>query len=184
MSILEVVSATNLVDVANAVTAEIFRAITGKLFTEEQIRAVTTNAVGKHFAEWLPKIGADKAAHDRVEEARGHIATASAIITDMQAELNAQTGQLDKLLVEIEEEKKVAERYADLAATKQEQISAIRAEMEEALRRELVAQSEKGKTPRRIASAGLWLATLLLGVYFKDLYAWAVAHAHAVAHFQ
>jgi hypothetical protein len=57
----------------------------------------------------------------------------------MQTELSAQTGHLDKLLVEIEEKKKVAERYADLAAINQQQVAAFREEMEEILRKELVA---------------------------------------------
>jgi hypothetical protein len=86
----------------NVVSTELTRSITGRLFTDDQIRAVTSNVVGKYFADWLPKVGADKAAHDRVEEARSHIEMASSIITAMQGELNAQTGQLDKLLVEIE----------------------------------------------------------------------------------
>jgi hypothetical protein len=166
--------------ILNAVSAELFRAITGKLFTDDQIRAVSSNAVGKYFVEWLPKIGGDKVAHERVEEARGHIASASAIITDMQAELSAQTGHLDKLLVEIEEKKKLAERYADLAATNQQQVSAFRQEMEEALRKELVAQSEKGKRLRQAVSVALWLVTLFLGAalgtYFKEVSAWVVAH--------
>jgi|SRR5208283_3668720 len=168
--------------IVNAVSAELFRAITGKLFTEKQIRAVSSNAVGKYFVDWFPKVGADKTARERVEEARGHIASASAIITDMQTELSAQTGHLDNLLVEIEEKKKLAERYADLAATNQQQLAAFREEMEEVLRKELIAQSEKGKRLRQVVSVAIWLVTLVLGAalgtYFKEVSAWVVAHIH------
>lgn len=50
--------------------------------------------------------------------------------------------------------------------------------MESALRQELVAQSERGKTTRQIASFMLWLLTLILGAalgaYFKEIIAWGV----------
>lgn len=160
----------------NALSTELIRAITGKLFTEEQIRSVTSNAVGKYLANWLPELGNEKAARERVDEARTHIATASAIVMDIQTELNAQTGALDKLLVEIEEKKKLAEQYAQLAATNQEQFSAFRREIEEVLRQQLVVQSEKGKRVRQVASAVIWLVTLVLGAalgtYFKEVFTW------------
>jgi len=160
----------------NAVSTELIRAVTGKLFTEEQIRSVTSHAAGKYLADWLPEPGNEKAARERVEEARTHIATASAIITDMQTELNDQAAQLDKLLVEIMEKKKLAEQYAHLAATNHEQFSAFRMEIEYVLRQELIAQSDKGMLARKVASSTIWIVTLVLGAalgtYFKEVLAW------------
>ncbi len=161
---------------ANAVSTELIRLVTGKLFTEEQIRSVSSHAIGKYLADWLPELGNEKAARERVEEARSHIATASTIIIDMQAELNDEAEKLDKLLFDIEEKKKLAEHYALLATTNQEQFSAFRREIEEVLRQELVVQSEKGKRSRQVASAFIWLVTLFLGAalgtYFKEALAW------------
>lgn len=165
-----------LSSIIDAVITELIRAVTGRLFTEEQIRSVTSHTVGKYFANWLPEPGQEKAARERVEEARSHISKASTIISAMQSELTAQTTQLDKVLLEIEEKKKLAEQYEQLAATKQEQFSAFRREMEEAIRQELVAQSENGKRVRQVASFSFWLVTLVLGAalgtYFKEVLAW------------
>lgn len=160
----------------DAVGTELIRTLTGKLFTESQIRSITTHAVGKYFAEWLPEPEKDKAARERVEEAQGHIAKASSIIAGMQQELAAQTEQLDKLLSEIEEKKKLADQYAQLGKTNQEQFSAFRKEMEEVLRQELIAQSEQGKRLRQAASTVIWLVTLVLGAalgtYFREVLTW------------
>lgn len=165
----------------NAIGAEAIRRITGRLFTEAQIRQVATHAVGQYFAELLPEPADDRAARQRVEEARGHIEQASAIISQLQSELGSQTQQLDKVLAEIEEKKQLAMKYEALAKTGQEQFAAFKSEMEDALRQELTAQSEKGKTVRRLASGLLWLITLVLGAalgtYFKEVLAWLRALA-------
>lgn len=162
--------------IVDAISTELIRAVTGKLFTEDQIKTITSHAVGKYFAEYLPKPTEERAARERVEEARHHISEASRIITHMQAELGQQTEQLDKLIREVEEKKKLAERYETLAKTNQEQFAAFRVEMESALRQELITQSEKGKRLRRFASSFLWFVTLVLGAalgtYFKEVIAW------------
>jgi len=97
----------------------------------------------------------------------------------MQTDLESQSKQLDSLLEDIEEKKRLAEKYAQLAETNEAKFSAFKEEMGEALREELVQQSEQGKTLRRISSALIWLVTLLigaaLGTYFKDIIAWAKA---------
>ena len=163
-------------DVFSAVNAELIRAITGRLFTDAQIRQVAAHAVGKYFADFLPEPADERAARERVEEARLHISKASEIVASLQSELGTQTQQLDRVLAEIEEKKKLAERYEALAKTGQDQFAAFRAEMETALRQELTLQAEQGKTPRRLASAFLWLLTLVLGAalgaYFKEIVAW------------
>jgi small-conductance mechanosensitive channel len=163
----------------DAVTAELVRTLTGRLFTEAQIRTVTSHAVGKYFADLFPEPKDERAARARVEEARDHISKASSIISELQAELSSQTKQLDEVLTEIEEKKQLAQRYATLAQTSQEQFAAFKAEMEAVLRQELVAQSEKGKGMRRLASAVLWSLTLILGAalgaYFKDILAWLLS---------
>ncbi len=163
----------------NAVGIELSRAVTGRLFNDDQIRAVAKSAIGKYFADWLPEPADERTARERVEEARLHIGKASSIITQMQQELSQQSTQLDKLLVEVEEKKKLAEQYGHLAATNQQQFSAFRSEIEELLRKELVAQAERGRRLRQAASFAIWLFTLVLGAwlgtYFKEVLAWAKA---------
>ena len=160
----------------SAVGLELSRAVTGRLFNDDQIRAVTKSAIGKYFAELLPEPVDERTARDRVEEARLHIGKASSIITQMQQELSQQSAQLDKLLVEIEEKKQLAKKYALLAATNQQQFAAFRTEIEEVLRKELVAQAERGRRLRQAVSSAMWLLTLVLGAwlgtYFKEVLAW------------
>ncbi len=160
----------------NVISAEAIRTITGRLFTEGQIRQIAKHTVGQYFAEFLPVSADDRAARQRVEEARSHIEQASTIISQLQSELGSQTQQLDKVLAEIEEKKQLAMRYEVLANTGQEQFAAFRLEMEGALRQQLSDQAEKGKTGRRLASGFLWIITLVLGAalgtYFKDVLMW------------
>lgn len=164
------------IELFNAVGAELFKAISGRLFTETQIKAVASHAVGKYFSEFLPELKDERAARERVEEARDHIAKATHIIAQLQSELGSQTQQLDSVLKELEEKKQLAQTYGALAKTSQEQFAAFKLEMEDALRQELLAQSEKGKGIRRFASAMLWVITLVLGAalgtYFKDVLEW------------
>ena len=51
--------------------------------------------------------------------------------------------------------------------------------MEEVLRKELVAQAEKGRRLRQAVSFAIWLFTLVLGAwlgtYFKEVLPWAKA---------
>lgn len=163
-------------DLINAVSAQLIRSITGRLFTDSEIRALSTHAVGKYFSDLLPEPKYERAARERVEEARTHIARASQIVTQLQIELGSQTQQLDAVLKELEEKKQLAQKYETLAHTSQEQFAAFKAEMEATLRQELVAQSERGKGLRRVASAILWFVTLVLGAalgaYFKDILGW------------
>lgn len=163
-------------DLINAVGIELFKAVTGRLFTEAQIKAVSENAVGKYFADFLPESKDERAARERVEDARDHIAKASDIIASLQSELGTQTQQLVDVLKELEEKKQLAQQYETLATVGQEQFAAFRTQMEGALRKELFAQSEKGKWPRRVASIILWFVTLVLGAalgtYFKEVVQW------------
>lgn len=163
----------------HAVGVELTRAITGRLFNEDQIRAVTKSAIGKYFAEWFPEPADERTARERVEEARLHIGKASSIISHMQEELSLQSTQLDNLLVEVEEKKKLAEKYGHLSATNQQQFAAFRDEMEEVLRKELVSQAETGRRLRQAISFAIWMFTLVLGAwlgtYFKEVLAWTKA---------
>ena len=163
-------------DILQLITTEIIRILTGRLFTQEQIRLVSKHAVGRYFADFLPEPNDERMARERVEEALEHITHASNIITQLQVELGAQTQQLDAVLREIEQKKQLATKYEELAKTGKEQFSAFRSEMEAVLRRELETQSEKGKTARKIVSALLWVVTLVLGAalgtYFKEVIDW------------
>ena len=166
----------NYLEVFYAVGTQLSRLVSGRLLTETQIKAASAHAVGKYFADFLPEPKDERAARERVEEAQGHISKATAIIGQLQAELGSQTQQLDTVLKELDEKKKLAHRYSVLAATGQEQFSAFKAEMESALRAELHMQSEKGRRLRRTASAILWIMTLVLGAalgaYFKEVVSW------------
>lgn len=163
-------------DIYSAIVNAGFRAITGRLFTDDQIRQVTSHAVGQYLSDFFPEPADERVARERVDEAKKHIEQANAIITQLQDELGSQTQQLDKVLKDIEEKKQLAMRYEALANTGKEQFSAFQLEMEDALRRELVTQSEKGKKARRIASFIIWLVTLVLGAalgtYFKEVWIW------------
>jgi hypothetical protein len=162
-----------------AVSSEVYRAlaryVTGKLLTEEQIKTLSKNAVGKYLAEWLPTPADEAEAQERVTQARHHITQASSIISSLHDDLERQATNLETLAAEIEEKRKLAERYALLADTNREAFAALRTEMEDALRKELVAQANKGKRVRQIASLIIWLVTLIsgaaLGVYFPRLVA-------------
>ncbi len=156
--------------------ASVVRAITGRLYTDEQIKSLTSGTVGKYFTEFFPTPKDELAAHERVEAARTHIAAASSIIRDMQDDLEAENRKLGELLEEVEQKKQLADRYQALAHTNREAFEAFHVEMEEALRKELQDQAEKGRRIRQIVSAVLWLVTLVvgaaLGAYFKEIVAW------------
>ena len=156
--------------------SELSRTITGRLFTDAQIKAVTAGAVGKYFADFFPTPKDEQEAQDKVAAARKHISAASGIILEMQGNLESQNQNLEHLLTEIEEKKKLAERYETLAKTNQQEFTAFREEMEESLRRELEEQAARGRRLRRAASMLLWLITLIigaaLGTYLKDIVGW------------
>src|SRR5690606_29091650 len=106
-------------------------------------RNITSHAVGRYFADLFPEPREEREARARVEEARDHIAKASEIIGQLQAELGSQTTKLDAVLVELEEKKELASKYAALAQTSEQQFAAFKSEMEGVLRKELASQSEK-----------------------------------------
>ena len=157
-------------------TTEIIRIATGRMFSEEQIKTITSHAAGKYLAEFFPESAEEADARKRVEDAKNYISSASQIISDLQQELDTKTTNLDALLEDIEEKKKLAERYQHLANTNQEQFAALRQEMEDALRRQLIEESQKGKNMRRFISFLIGLFTLIagaaLGAYFKDIVGW------------
>ena len=159
--------------VATVLVNELIRRVTGRLLTDEQIKAVSQHAVGRHFAGLLPETQEEQSAQQRVEAARTHISEASSIISDIKGELDSQTAQLSVLLDEIEQKKALAERYETLAKTNRDQFDAFRSEMEETVRDELVEQANKDVGIRRLVSFLLWLITLFLGAalghYFANI---------------
>jgi len=156
--------------------SEVFRAFTGKLYTDEQIRTISSGAFGKYFSEFFPTPKDELAAKERADSARMHISAASSIIRDMHEELDAQDRKLGELLKEVEKKKKMADSYQALANTDKKAFEAFRSEMEEALRKELQQQAEKGKRIRQIVSLIFWVVTLIagaaLGAYFTDIVKW------------
>jgi hypothetical protein len=152
---------------------QVIRAITGRLFTKKQIDAIVKNSIGKHFAEFFPTPEEEREAIERVVEAEAHIAKATAIVAQLQADLTSRSAALRALLADIEEKQKLAEHYAALASANEKQTAAIRGELEKAIRQELIAQANKGRRLRQAASFIAWTVTLVagaaLGAYFLDV---------------
>lgn len=157
--------------------AALTRAITGSLYTDDQIKSITKGATGKYLKEFFPETKDEQDSKNRADSARNHIEAASTIIRDMQEDLEAQDKQLSTLLKTISEKKKLADRYQTLADTNKEAFDAFRLEMEEALRKELVEQTNTGKHIRQLATGIIWLITLIAGAalstYFKEVLVWA-----------
>jgi CHASE3 domain sensor protein len=153
--------------------SQLSRLITGRIFTDEQIRSITSGAVGKYFADFFPTPKDEQEAQDKVNTARKHISAASTIILEMQQNLESQNQNLEHVLKEIEEKRNLAERYETLAKTNQQEFAAFREEMEESLRKELEEQTAKGSRLRQVVSLLIWIITLVagaaLGAYFKDI---------------
>ena len=154
----------------------LIRAITGKLFTNTQIHTITSNTAKKYLSLWFPTADEGIKSRYRVEEARHHILSANEIIRDMRLDLENQSNHLEQMLKEVEEKKHLAEQYATIIETNEEQLAAFRKEIEEAFRKELIAESERGKYFRMFASSIIWLITLVLGAamvaYFSDIVSW------------
>jgi len=155
------------------VLGELSRLITGRIYTDEQIKTITSSAVGKYFTDFFPTPKDEQAVKEKVNAAREHISAASTIIFEMQDNLESQSKSLEHLLTEIEEKRKLAERYETLAKTNKQEFTAFREEMEMSLRKELEEQAAKGRRLRQFASLFLWLVTLVagaaLGAYFRDI---------------
>lgn len=137
--------------------------VTGNLLTEDQIRNISKNIVGSLIADWLPSVEEDTRIEKRVEEARLHITEANRIISGLQSELDNQVQQLNNLVTEIEDKKKVAEHYTTLIETNKREFGAFKIEMEKAVRQELRAEAERGKYIRQLVSLIIWITTLILG---------------------
>jgi hypothetical protein len=152
-----------IIDTVDASITAIIQIITGRFFSDEQIRLMSKNAVGAYFAEWLPTPKDEVEAKKRVEQASLLIAEASHIISGLQGDLDNQAQQLDQVMKEIEEKKKVADHYSTLAETNQKAFEAFKTEMEESIRKQLQVEAKKGKKARQVVSFVLWFITLILG---------------------
>jgi hypothetical protein len=147
--------------------------LSSKLLTDEQIRSLSKNIVGQYFSDWFATPAQERETGDKVALAQRHIADASHIISGIRADLDAQAKHLNQLLTEIAAKKKDAEHYAALAHTGEEAFASFRAEMERAVREQLVAQANKDRLLRQIISSIFWLITLVagaaLGTYFPQI---------------
>lgn len=165
--------------IVNEISTQLVRSATGQLFTKEQIRQITKHSLGRYFESLFPEDEEELNRAERLAAAQQHIETASKIMAEMRVELDAQTETLNRLLIEIDEKKSLAETYGELAKTNHKAASAMRMEIEEAVGQELVRQSNHGRSVRRLASAVLWILTLILGAalgtYFKDIVDWSFA---------
>jgi len=159
--------------ISTEISQQVIRAITGRLFTKEQIDTIVRNSIGKHFADFFPTPDDEREAIERVAEAEAHIAKATDIVAKLQSDLNSRSAALRALLADIETKQKLAEHYATLASANEKQTAAIRAELEKVIRDELIAQGNKGRRLRQAASFIVWTLTLVigaaLGAYFLDI---------------
>jgi hypothetical protein len=143
--------------------AELSKIITGKLLTDAQITTASKTIVGSHFTDFLAPTQKEVEAKERIENARRHISEASTIISSIQNELEDQAAKLDFLVKEIEQKKELADRYATLAKANEEYFLAYRAEMEDAVRKELIAQSETHKNMRKVLAVFLFIFSAVFG---------------------
>lgn len=154
---------------------EFFRILTGNLLTEDQIKSISSHAVGRHFADLFPENMERQSQQQRLQQAQLHIEGASSIIGDMNSELESQKETLNALISEIEQKKSHAQKYAELAKTNEVAAAAIKDELETAVRAELTRSSQEGRWARRSFSAVLWIATLIagaaLGNHFEEMVA-------------
>lgn len=156
---------------------ELLRIASGNLLTEDQIKNISTHAVGKHFTDLFPEHNQRGSHKERLQQAQVHIEGATSIIGEMSSELESQKETLNALIQEIEQKKSHAEKYAELAKTNEVAASAIKDELETAVRAELTRSSQEGRWGRRLFSVFLWIATLIagaaLGNYFDTVVAFA-----------
>lgn len=164
-------------DLSGEVVRTLIRMITGRLFTDDQIRDLTGSVAGRFLQAYLPEPAEEAAAGERVEAVRHHIAEANRLIGTLKDELDTQVGQLAVLEQTIDEKRLLASRYEALATANEAQAAAFRAEIEQTIRRELESQANRGKRLRQFASAVVWVVTLVLGAalgaYFTAIVAWA-----------
>lgn len=150
---------------------ELIKMISGELLSDAQIRAIVNHSVGKYFKQLFPKIGEEREIADCVDEARQYISKIGELIVQLQDKLNAQAQQLELSLEKYKKIKSLSDQHQALAKIGREQSQALRSEIEEAMREQLLAASKKGKKVRQI----VWLLTLILsaglGAYFKDIIA-------------
>lgn len=166
----------SLTELAQTISLNLIRAMTGNLLSDEQIRKISSNVVGSYFADFLPRTKSEVAAAEKVDQARLHITEAANIISSLQVDLENQAEQLDKIVTDIEEKKKVADRYSTLVQTNEKTMAAIRAEMEEVFRHELTAQNQRGKRLRLVTNFVVWVFTLVLGAYLPQIVQYVRAH--------
>ena len=146
--------------------------VTGKLMTDAQIRAVTSNVVGRYFSDWFAKPKDEQLYDDRVTQARNHLSEATAIILELKDNLEKETQQLDAIAEQLKIKKAEAERYEELAKVRSEAIAAMKEELQSSLRSELEAQARKGRRLRQAIAFVVWLVTLVLGAYVPQIIEW------------
>ncbi|MFT5646799.1 MAG: hypothetical protein ACI976_001484 [Aureispira sp.] len=162
-----------IIKLSNEFGSQLFRLITGDLFTENQINKITSTTIGKHFADFFPEPKHNLEAKKRIEVAKEHIVSANEIILDIQSELNRQDKQLTELVSDIEEKKKLAQKYNELASISENKFALFKTEMEESLKEQLELKSKEGRRMRQFVQFFIWIITLILGAvlgtFFLDI---------------
>jgi hypothetical protein len=162
----------SVVDLSADVVRAVMQILTGRLFSDETIRRITSNTFGKYLADWLPQAKEDVGPAKRIDAAKFHIDAASQIVRTLKNDLDSQASELKKIESQIEQRKADAAHFAALAQANQESVVAFRKEVEESLRKELTIQANKGRRIRQVVSFMFWLITLVLGSYLPAMVDW------------
>ena len=134
-----------LVDVSQVVS----QIATGRLLTANQIRTITSNVVGRYFADWFAAPKDEQNAAKRVDEARGHLAEATRLITSLKTDLDEQTTKLEAVFANLQVKKNEASHYEKLAAANKDLYEPLKRDSERAFgvnlksRRRKVVDSDK-----------------------------------------
>jgi hypothetical protein len=155
----------------------ILSAVSGSLFSATQIRSISVSAAGLGVRFVFPGGEVDENLGEKIEQARAHIASASGIVHELSEGLETRAKALDELIARVEEKKKEADHFSAIADANAATLAAFRSEIELAIRTELEARDKQGRLIRQLASAIVWIVTLILGAalgaYFLPIVAWA-----------
>lgn len=174
--------ATKMMNILSPFLSSLMDVLKGTLISDKQIKSISKKIIETYFGDFYPTPPQENDIKERIGEAQSHITQAGRIISDLQYELANQSEQLNKLLVEIDEKKSIADYYANLAETSKKEFEPLKTEIESAIKRQMLAEAEKnkvvfeqalqkqlkaeaekGKHLRRFASFIVWLVTLVLG---------------------
>jgi hypothetical protein len=112
------------------------------------------------------------ASEKKIIRARDYISRAENIIVDVKKEIEDENLKFVEVIEAIEEKKRLAERYVELAKTSEGQIAEFKDEMEKTLRKDLIKQTNSDNIIRQVVQIVLSLLILAggiaIGYYLKE----------------